>query len=106
MGLEGVYKRVKKLGGEIVGISSDPPPTVRGTTKGWRLSFPLLPDPAYRVIRLYGVYNPRNRLAHPVTVILDKRGTVRWVFRGKSYVERPDAAVVLREFRKIARRAS
>ncbi len=70
------------------------------------MSFPLLPDPAYRIIRLYGVYNPRNRLAHPVTVILDGKGTVRWVFRGKSYMERPDAGLVLKEFRRIAEGAS
>ncbi len=85
----------------MVGISADPPSTVRGTTKGWRLTFRLLPDPAKKIIRAYGVYNPNTRLAHPTTLILDREGVVRWVFSGETYIDRPDADVVLKELRKI-----
>ena len=101
MELQKKYPEIKKLGGEVIGISSDPPSTVRGTTKGWRLTFPLLPDPEMKIIRAYGVYNPSTRLAHPTTLILDREGTIRWVFSGKNYIERPDVEVVLGELRKL-----
>jgi peroxiredoxin len=100
--LEGIYPKVRKLGGEIIGISSDPPSTVRGTAKGWRLSFPLLPDPGMKIIRRYGVYNPETRLARPTTAIVDRAGKVRWIYRGRTYVDRPPAELVLKEFRKIS----
>jgi peroxiredoxin Q/BCP len=102
VGLQKRYPEIKKLGGEVVGISSDPPSTVRGTTKGWRLTFSLLPDPEMKIIRAYSVYNSRTRLAHPTTLILDREGRVRWVYSGKNYIDRPDAESVLKELRKLA----
>ncbi len=102
MQLEKRYQEIKSLGGEVIAISSDPPPTVRGTVKGWKLSFPLLPDPQKKIIRLYGTYNSNNGLAHPLTMILDKDGKVRWVFRAESYLKRPPAKDVLRELQKAA----
>jgi peroxiredoxin len=85
----------------VIGISSDPPSTVRGTTKGWRLTFPLLPDPEKKIIRAYGVYNANTRLAQPATIILDRQGKVWWVYIGKGYIKRPDAETVLDALRKL-----
>lgn len=90
------------LGGELVAISSDPASTARGTLKGWRLKFPLIPDSRKKIIHLYGVYNPRTRLAHPTTFIVDRQGKIRWVYRGKNFTDRPAAKLVLEEFRKLA----
>ncbi len=86
----------------MIGISSDPSPTVRGTRKGWRLTFPLVSDSGKKVIHLYGVYNPSTRLPHPTVFILDRERKIRWIYRGKNYTDRPDARLVLKEFRKVA----
>jgi peroxiredoxin len=77
------------------------------------LPFLLLSDSSRAVIRKLGIAeeqksgtssqkggpqsNPvHNWVARPTTILLDMKGTIRWVYIGKSAKDRPDADMILR----------
>ena len=68
------------------------------------LGFPLLSDFGHKVISRYGIYNPRGSRAnipHPTTLVIDKRGTVRWRFTEIDYTIRPTNKQILAEVNKL-----
>ncbi len=56
--------------------------------------YPLLSDPDHRVIDRYGLYNPdecrRRPVPHPTTLVIDRRGVIRWKFVELNYRIRPE----------------
>jgi len=65
--------------------------------------FPMLSDPDHRVIDRYGLLNDKARapLPHPATLVIDRRGIVRWRFIEVDYKVRPSNEDVLAEVAKI-----
>ena len=67
--------------------------------------FPFLSDPGHRVIDRYGVFNPdeaRGRpVPHPTTLVIDKRGVVRWKFVEVDYKIRPSNDDILEALRGV-----
>lgn len=65
--------------------------------------FPLLSDPDHRVIDRYGLLNTEARrpIPHPATLIIDRKGIVRWKFIEVDYKIRPSNEDLLREINKI-----
>lgn len=61
--------------------------------------YPLLSDPDHRVIDRYGLFNPdesrRRPVPHPTTLVIDRRGVVRWKFVETNYRIRPEPEDIL-----------
>ena len=65
-------------------------------------AFPILYDPAAKVIREYGVYNLQgDGLAAPSTFVIDSSGVIRWKYVG-STGDRPSADEVLKRIEEIS----
>lgn len=67
------------------------------------IDFPLLSDPDHRVIDRYGLLNEKVQrpMPHPTTLVIDRKGTVRWRFTEVDYRVRPSNEDVLKEIAKI-----
>ena len=68
----------------LVGISVDSPETNRRQSQKLGYTFPLLSDPAAKVIRRYDLLHPGAGpkgvdIARPAEFLLDSNGIVRWV---------------------------
>jgi peroxiredoxin len=61
--------------------------------------YPLLSDPDHRVIDRYGLFNPdesrRRPVPHPTTLVIDRRGVIRWKFVEINYRIRPELDDIL-----------
>jgi len=92
---------------EIIAVSVDPHDKARIMLDKIRKEkgdeFPLLSDPDHRVIDRYGLLNTNARrpIPHPATLIIDRRGIVRWKFIEVDYKLRPSNDDLLREINKI-----
>ena len=55
------------------------------------ISFPFLLDEDRAVTKAYGLYHAFGhgafRIAHPATLIVDRSGTVRYIYRGKNQTD-------------------
>lgn len=60
------------------------------------VTFPILSDPSLEAIRAYGVEDVGKDISKPATVIVNKDGTVRWVYVGDRPADRPLLPDVLR----------
>jgi peroxiredoxin len=75
--LEQMYKKYKPLGVTLLGVNVEPDSSnAAGWLKATPVSFPILFDTDSKVSKLYDVAGMPN------TVILDRKGTVRFVHRG------------------------
>lgn len=75
--LEQMYKKYKPLGVTLLGVNVEPDSSnAAGWLKATPVSFPILFDTDSKVSKLYDVAGMPN------TVILDRKGNVRFVHRG------------------------
>lgn len=69
------------------------------------LPFPLLVDPEREVIRRYGVYHflglDAFRIARPSAFLIDRGGTIRFIYVGSNQLDRPSPEVLLAEAAQI-----
>jgi peroxiredoxin len=92
---------------EILAVSVDPRDKAlelrRKLQHASGFDFPLLSDPDHRVIDRYGLLNAESRrpLPHPTTLVVDRRGVVRWRFTEVDYKVRPSNEDILKEVDKI-----
>ncbi len=66
-------------------------------------NFPLLSDPDHRVIDRYGLLNDKAQrpIPHPTTLVIDRKGVVRWRFTEVDYRVRPSNEDILKQVSKI-----
>ena len=67
--------------------------------------FTFLSDPGHRVIDRYGLLNPQGRggtIPHPTTLVIDRKGVVRWRFVETNYRVRPSNQQILDALTKLA----
>ncbi len=64
----------------------------------FQLPFKVLLDVNQDAVRAFGI---AGDLAHPTTFIIDKTGTVRYQYIGKTMSDRPSAAELLEEVKKL-----
>ncbi len=66
-------------------------------------NFPLLSDPDHKVIDRYGLLNDtaRRPIPHPTTLVIDRKGLVRWRFTEIDYKIRPSNEDVLGQVKKV-----
>lgn len=74
------YEVFKEQGAEVVGISSDSEVSHQRFEQQFRLPFLLLSDQGGRIRSLFGVPRKFGLLPGRVTYIIDKQGTVRYIF--------------------------
>jgi peroxiredoxin len=62
-------------------------------------AFPFLLDEDRAVTKAYGLYHALGhdaiRIAHPATLVLDRSGVVRYIYRGENQVDRAPVEEVL-----------
>lgn len=108
------YEKFRKLNSELVGISTDAPEEAKKTLEEANNTFPLLLDPASKVIESYDIkvekrelidipakmYNKKD-YAMPSIFIVDKEGILRYKYVGTSYRDRPTNELILTELKKL-----
>ena len=69
------------------------------------VSFPFLLDEDRSVTKSYGLYHALGhdafRVAHPATLIVDRTGTVRYIYRGDNQSDRAPVDEVFDALRKL-----
>ena len=70
------------------------------------VSFPFLLDEDRAVTRAYGLYNRIAKdainIAHPATLVIDKGGKVRYLYRGDNQLDRAPLDEVMAAVKKLA----
>ena len=69
------------------------------------ISFPFLLDEDRTVTKAYGLHHRIGHdalnIAHPATLIVDRRGTVRYIYRGRNQHDRAPVEDVLKAARGL-----
>lgn len=69
------------------------------------LSFPFLLDEDRSVTKAYGLYHRMGldaiNIAHPATLVIDRGGIVRYIYRGSSQQDRAPLEQVLDALKKL-----
>jgi len=105
---ESQKQKVAKAGAQLVYIAAER----RGGV--WKpetflakhpISFPFLLDEDSAVTKEYGLYHAIGfdafDIAHPATLVIDRRGVVRWIYRGDNQFDRAPLDEVLKAVREI-----
>src|SRR5712692_4992189 len=74
------YEEFKKLGAEVIGVSSDTVESHESFASECNASFTLLSDEEERVRSLYGVESSLGLIPGRVTYVIDRSGIVRHIF--------------------------
>jgi peroxiredoxin len=87
-------KEIEASGGTLVGISYDPPKTIKCFADKKTITIPILSDTDSKIIDAYGVRDrnaalAKNGVASHVTFILDQKGIVRDKIQRVIYDEKP-----------------
>jgi peroxiredoxin len=76
--------------------STDPTDKLAAYAGAKGITFPLLSDADLAVTKRFGVVNDaRGTMAHPTTLVIDRKGTVRFVRIDFDFTKRPAAADLL-----------
>jgi peroxiredoxin len=69
------------------------------------VSFPFLLDEDREVTKAYGLHHAFGadalNIAHPATLVIDRSGTVRWIYRGENQHDRAPLDDVLRAVKTV-----
>jgi peroxiredoxin len=101
------YQELHDLNVQVVGISVDPIGKVREARTKLKAPFAMLSDSHDRVMELYGTRSPlyKNHAGAPINtptlVLIDKKGTIRWLHQAEDYRIRAPISEDLEEIRKL-----
>ena len=97
---------------EILAVSVDPHDKVLLMREKLKdnpgFNFPMLSDLDHRVIDRYGLLNDKAQrvIPHPTTLVLDRKGIIRWRFTEVDYRVRPANEDILKQVAKLETAAS
>jgi peroxiredoxin len=84
------YDEFHKRGAEITAISVDTPDQNKAMIDKLLLPFHILSDPeGDTAIKPYGVWNEQGRIAVPSIVAVAKNRTIRYMYKGQDFADRP-----------------
>jgi len=87
------------------GILAQRPEKVHTFMTGQGLALPILIDADRAITKRYGVYHPLGldalNTARPSTFLIDRDGTVRFMYVGEGQNDRPDPETIVAELRKL-----
>jgi len=86
-GFRDSYEAFKRLGAEVLGVSSDSSESHRKFVEHHTLPFTLLSDPKKVVRKLYGVRSSIGIIPGRVTYIIDREGRVIHIFNSQTRPE-------------------
>lgn len=72
---------IRALGGDVLGVSIDPPERQCSFAKKTGVTFPLIADTDRRISELYGAARPLLPLDKRITYLIDPNGVVRFRFQ-------------------------
>jgi peroxiredoxin len=106
---EPIKIELEQLGAQVVFIAAEKGKGVFKPAKFLQkhpVSFPFLLDENRTVTKAYGLYNRLAKdainIAHPATLVIDRGGMVRYLYRGENQADRAPMEQVLEVFRKLA----
>jgi peroxiredoxin len=75
-----LYSSLRAVGADLAAVSVDAPEKSESVRRELRLPYPILSDSQRRVVREWGIYNPREKggIAKPAVFILSPDRTVRF----------------------------
>ena len=108
--LTAIAPELRGAGAGVIAISADPVARSKILAGYLHTSIPLLSDDHETVLAPIGLIQ-RHRdgqpdSAIPAFFVLDRSGTVRWIFTSRYYRVLPSAAVLLRAVRAVTQSAS
>jgi peroxiredoxin len=69
-------------------------------------AFPFLLDEDRTVTKTYGLYNRLAKdainIAHPATLVIDRNGTVRYIYRGDNQKDRAPIGQIMDAVKKVS----
>lgn len=93
--LEPYKNEVTRLGGDLVYIASEKRDGLWKPSKHLAenpIAYPFLLDEDRSVTKAYGLYHAFGhdafRIAHPATLVVDRDGMVRYIYRGENQTDR------------------
>jgi peroxiredoxin len=101
------HQELRDLDVQVLAISVDPIEQVRETRAKLKVPFAMLSDSHDQVMDSYGtrspVYKGKNGAAinTPTLVLIDRKGTIRWLHQAADYRIRAPISEVLNEIRKL-----
>ena len=103
MELQDRYESFESLDAEIVAISVDRLDGAGYVVDRLGVTFPILYDPEAEVVRRYGVYDLLgDELAAPSVFVIDKEGSIRWRYIGRSIIDRPSMTHIVERLKAVA----
>jgi len=86
-GFRDSYEVFKRLGAEVLGVSSDSSESHRKFAEHHSLPFTLLSDPKKEVRKLYGVKSSMGIIPGRVTYVIDTEGKIIHIFNSQTRAE-------------------
>ena len=84
------YSQFQERGAEVTAICVDTPEQNKVMIDKLLLPFHILSDPeGERAIKPYGVWNEQGRIAIPAVVAVAKDRTIRCLYKGQDFADRP-----------------
>ncbi len=100
--MQGSLEEIEALNGKVLAISADDAGLARRTMREWGITFSLLPDPGLKALSLYGAWDFRVNGVIPSVFIIDHKGKIRYIYRGKHVGDRPDVRLLLTALKWIS----
>jgi len=104
---EPVQSELERAGAQLVFIAAEKRDGMFKPVKfleKHRVAFPFLLDEERTVTKAYGLYHRLAKdainIAHPATLVIDRNGTVRYLYRGDSQTDRAPIEQVMEAVKK------
>jgi peroxiredoxin len=106
--LEPYKQELEKLGASLVYIAAEKREGVWNPVKYLEqnpISYPFLVDEDRAITKAYGLYHAFShdafRIAHPATLVIDKGGVIRYIYRSEDQYDRAPVEELLAEVRGV-----
>jgi peroxiredoxin len=95
------YLQIRALDTDVLAISSDKENEAAFMKDKYSLSFKVLPDPAFKVIKSYKVYDDFTHTATSAAFLVDRSGKIRYKYVSSAPPDQPDDLKILETLRKM-----
>ncbi len=106
--LEPMKEEIEQVGAQLVYVAAEKDEGMWKPAKYLQshpVSFPFLLDEDRSATKAYGLYHRFGHdainIAHPATLVIDRGGTVRYIYRGDSQTDQAPMEQVMEAVRKL-----
>ena len=98
-----INNNLKNFSGiKVVAVSADRPLEASLMVNFLELKFTALPDPDWKIFRIYGFTRPKDmKEILPAIFLINKKKEIIYSHVGKDYLDRPPIEAVLQEIKKV-----